>query len=283
MVTPTRDANNDGTYITSEVGHVNGVLSIGSNQYDWQALPYKIETTINTTTNIISWETVNPYGNNVRLDIVSAPASEILVTKHVGRIGGYGHQSEVYNPVVYLRNPPATSLYRVTALLSRYSNETVIPAEEIPVQGNGNALRVHSSSYDDFIYTGNGNSSFNSFSTDANVFFVRRCNDTWEITLLHGSFFGYQNEQWVSLSKKADYVTMKKTGNSIDYLIGNEQEPCGLLCPNHTIVEKNFTVRGYAKNINAFKWFYKYFDRGISYNYHNILSNEKIGLPIEKI
>ena len=236
MVTPTVDTNEDDRYdLVSEVGHVNGSLSIGTTPYDWQALPYKTETATGTTTNTISWATTNPYGNNVRLDIVSAPASETLVTKHVGRIGGYQPTSEVYNPVVYLRSPPANNLYRVTALLSRYSNETAKSAEEIPVQGSGNALRVHSVNYDDFIYTGNGNSSFDGFSTDADTCFIRKNGQTLEFTLLNGSYLHYQNEPWVALSGKADFFSLTKTGNSLDYRISGNEEPHGSLFQHTTM------------------------------------------------
>jgi hypothetical protein len=40
-----------------------------------------------------------------------------------------------------------------------------------------------------------------------------------EITLLAGSYLDFQNERWVSLTKKADYVTVKKEKESMDYQI----------------------------------------------------------------
>ena len=89
MVTPTVDTNNDGVYAESEVGHVNGALTIGSTPYNWQALPYKVETKTGITTNSITWTTKNPYGKDVRLNLYSSPSSEILIEKNVGRIGGY--------------------------------------------------------------------------------------------------------------------------------------------------------------------------------------------------
>jgi len=244
MVTPTVDTNKDGSYTASEVGHVNGDLSLGTTPFNWLALPYKTETATGKTTNTISWATKNPYGKEVKLDIVSAPASNILVTKHVGRIGGYDAESEVYNPVVYLKSPPAKSLYRVTALLSRYTTEGAKAATVIPVQGTGNALKVHSSLYDDFIYTGNGSSSFDRFSTNADIVFVRQYSDKMEITLLNGSFFWYQNMQWVNLSKKADFLTIITSKYSIDYQISKNQEVRGLLFQNNTIMETNFTRPG---------------------------------------
>jgi hypothetical protein len=162
---------------------------------------------------------MNPYAKDVKLDIVSAPASEIVVTKHVGRIGGYGPTSSVFNPVVYMKNPPSNTLYRVTALISRYSTEEAKSTEIISVQGNGNAIKIHSTNYDDFIYTGTGNSVFDKFSTDADTAFIRQRGDTVEITLLTGSYLDFQNERWVSLTKKADYVTVKKEKESVDYQI----------------------------------------------------------------
>jgi hypothetical protein len=235
-IVPTDDTNKDGVYTASEVGHVNGDLTIGTTPFSWQSLPYKTETVTGTITNSVSWVTKNPYGKNVRLNLVSAPASEILITKHIGRIGGYGSASEVYNPVVYLKSPSSKTLYRVTALLSSYSGEETKSAMEIPVQGTGNALNVHSTNYDDFIYTGQGSSSFDNFSTDAEVVFVRKFNEKMEITLLKGSFFDYQDMRLVNISKKADYLTFQKAGNSLDYLISKDQNPGELLFLNATTI-----------------------------------------------
>ncbi len=73
MITPTVDSNKDGKYSASEVGHVNGALTIGSKTYDWQALPYKVETKTGITTNSLTWTTKNPYGNDVRSESVLIP------------------------------------------------------------------------------------------------------------------------------------------------------------------------------------------------------------------
>ncbi len=78
---------------------------------------------------------------------------------------------------------------------------------------------MHSSAADDYICTGTGTSTFAGFTTDADTAFVRQRGDVVEITLLAGSYLDYQNEHWVGLSKKADYVTMKKENGSIDYRI----------------------------------------------------------------
>jgi hypothetical protein len=247
MVTPTVDTNKDGVYVVSEVGHVNGDLTIGTTPYNWQALPYRTETATGITTSTISWATTNPYGKAVKLDIVSAPTSEVLVTKYIGRIGGYGLISEVYNPVVYMRSPPGTSLYRVSALLSRYNSEEVKSAGIIPVQGNGSAIAVQTPLYEDFMYTGTGNSTFNRFTTDAETVYIRLHRDKTEITLLKGSYLAFQNDRWVNLSDKTDYLTIRTDGNSTEYRISRNQTVRGSLFPETTDTEKNFMTPDVSK------------------------------------
>ena len=97
---------------------MNGALTIGSTPYNWQSLPYKTQTNTGITSNSFTWITKNPYGKDVQLNLFSSPSSEILIEKNVGRIGGYGLESEVFSPIVWFRTPAATSEYRVTALLS---------------------------------------------------------------------------------------------------------------------------------------------------------------------
>jgi hypothetical protein len=137
----------------------------------------------------------------------------------VGRIGGYGPASEVYNPIVYLKNPPAKTLYRVTALLSRYTTEESKSATVIPVQGNGNALNIHSSLYDDYIYTGKGTSSFATFTTDADTAFIRKTGQNTEFTLLNGSYLKEGSVNLVSVSKNVDYFTLKKVEDIVKFKI----------------------------------------------------------------
>ena len=218
-ITPTVDLNKDGAYAESEVGHVNGSLTVGSTPFDWQALPFKAETATGITTDTLKWTTVNPYGKPVELILVSEPASDIKVTKLVGRIAGYDAPSEVYSPVVWFTSPASQNLYRITALLSRYPDEEAKTSEKVIVQGTGNALKIHSSGFDDLIYTGSGTSTFDQFSTDAEVAFVRQNGENTEATLLDGSYLKYQNTPLITMSKKADYITVKKDGNIMDYRI----------------------------------------------------------------
>ncbi len=184
MITPSVDTNSDHRIL--QVGHVNGALTVGSTSYNWLALPYKTETNTGISTNALTWTTKNPYGKDVRLNLYSSPSSEILVEKNVGRIGGDDPTNEVFSPIVWFRTPAATAEYRVTALLSSYTTETAKTATEIPVTGTGHALKVHAPSYDDYIYTGKGNSTFDGLNTDADTAFVRKAGNITDYTLMNG-------------------------------------------------------------------------------------------------
>ena len=223
-ITPTVDTNKDGVYGESEVGHVNGALTIGATPYNWQALPYKTETNTGITSNSLDWTTTNPYGKAVKMNLYSSPSSEILVEKNIGRIGGDDVTNEVFSPIVWFRTPAATSEYRVTALLSRYSNEPAKNAQEITVTGTGHAIKVSSASSDDYIYTGKGTSSFSGFTTNADTIHIRQQGDDVQFTLLGGSYLKYQNDYWVILTKRADAITANREKGSIDYRIQGEPD-----------------------------------------------------------
>ena len=222
MVTPTVDTNKDGIYQRTEVGSVNGDLVIGGTSYDWKALDYKIETPTGITTSSLVWKTTNPYGNGVTLNLVSSPSSEILVEKNAGRIGGYEAKSEVGTPVVYFKPAVAESVYRVTALLSSYASEEAKTASEIDVTGTGHALKIQTSNYDDYIYTGKGISSFGPYTTDANTVYIRKSGSDNEFTLMDGSYLKKDNTTVVSISTKVDYFTLKQDGNVTKFSINGE-------------------------------------------------------------
>jgi hypothetical protein len=218
-INPSVDTNNDGIYDESEVGNVKGNLTIGTTPFNWLSLPYKIETQTGIITNSIRWNTINPYGNKVYLHLFSAPSSEIRVTKHVGRIAGYDSKSEVFSPIVYFISNSTTDLYRVTVLLSRYNNESEKAPEELSVVGKGSAIKVSSSSYEDYIYTGRGVSSFGPISTNAETLYLRKTTNPSEYTLLNGSYINFSDTPLISLSKNADYLTLKKEENNITFKI----------------------------------------------------------------
>ena len=80
-------------------------------------------------------------------------------------------------------------------------------------------MKVHSSLYDDYIYTGKGNSSFAVYSTNADTAFIRKAGQTTEFTLLNGSSLKEGSANLVTLSKKVDYFTFKQEGNTIKFKI----------------------------------------------------------------
>jgi len=203
----------------SEVGHVNIDLTIGSTPYNWLSLPYKTETPTGITTNSIKWNTTNPYGNEVNMHLFSSPASEIIVTRHVTRIAGYGSKSEVFLPLVYFRSNETKNHYRVTVLLARYPTEEEKIPENIAVTGNGTAVKVTSSDYEDFIYTGDGTSSFGDIATDAKTLFLRKTTQPSEYTFMEGSYINYSDSPLLEVSSKIDYLTLKKTGENITFKI----------------------------------------------------------------
>jgi len=215
-ITPTADLNNDGVYSESETGHVNGNLKIGGTEYNWLSLPYKTETDTGIKTNSVIWDTTNPYGNNVHMNIFSVPASEILLTKHVGRIAGYSKQSEVFSPTLYLREESAKNLYRITALLSDYDYDEQKTAEVIEVNGNGNALRVITSNGQDYFYSGDGTSAFDKFETDADIVYVRQSEDTSDFrsTIIKGSYLNVEGLPLVELSG-IDLAAINREGDSV--------------------------------------------------------------------
>jgi len=172
-IIPTQDLNNDKKYSESETGHVVGDLNIGEVSYDWLNLPYKRETKTGVFTDNILWSVTNPYGNKVVLKLFSVPVSEMVITKHVGRIAGYSYPSEVFSPVIYFRNLPAEELFRITLLLTGGTDSEIKSAEELNVKGNGNAVKVYSLSETDYIYSGKGNSEFNRYKSDAEILFIR--------------------------------------------------------------------------------------------------------------
>ncbi len=221
-IMPTIDNNDDKNYSEDEIGNVSGALTIGNTSYNWQLLPYNVETVTGINTSSIIWDTTNPYGNAVTLHLFSVPSSEILLTKHLTRIGGVYSKSEVFNPIVYFRTGNTASLYRMTVLLTRYSSEEEKIPAEVAVTGTGNAIKVTSSAYEDYIYSGKGASSFGSFATDADTLYIRKTSEPFEYTLINGSYINYSGNPLITLSKKADYLTLEKDAKNTTFTIDGE-------------------------------------------------------------
>lgn len=214
-IAPSADRNNNGIYSEDEVGHINGQLTVDQGVYDWTSSPYKSERTVSLNSSSLTWETVNMYGDPVELDMYSVPASEVIVSKDVGRIAGWGAPCEVYSPVVSFRTGSTNDMYRATILLSRYTNETKKAVDTVDVKGNGNAMSVTYPDYTDTIYTGQGKSSFGSFETDANTFYARCTGGLTEYTLLSGTYLNYAGSDRLILTKKADYAVVKYNSENI--------------------------------------------------------------------
>jgi MYXO-CTERM domain-containing protein len=220
MITPTADSNNDGKYSEEEAGYVNGDLTVGTQGVEWKKVPFKIEPASGPLASSISWAIPeNPYKRPVRLDLVSAPVSEVLVAKHVGRIAGRETGCEVFNPVVSFRVAPAKTLYRVTSLLSRYDDGSEVSktGEVLAVQGDGNALKIRSGDYDDVAYTGQGEATFDRFSTDAQTVFLRAPRTPSvaapiSITLLQGSKVHASGSPRITTSGTVNYLSYHREG-----------------------------------------------------------------------
>ena len=204
----------------SVIGNVKGDLRIGGTAYNWLSQPYKTEKKASASTNALTWSTTNPYGDQVALTIYSTPASEVLVTKHTGRVAGYDAESEVYSPVVYLKSAPKKDLYRITVLSSTYLTEKKKTVVEVPVSGDGNALRVSSISYTDTIYSGAGSSTFGIFSTNAEMAFIRTylLPTDYSYTLIKGTSMNRNSAPFITTTG-TNSVSFNKKGNSVALVV----------------------------------------------------------------
>jgi len=182
-------------------GACQGTMKISGTPYDWTSLSYAVENPTGVTGNSIQWDTTSLYGDNVHLELFSAPASPITTEKYITRIATYtkssliGGVDSVYIPQVYFKPAQSQSLYRVTALLTSYQNETPRTASELAVTGGlGSAIKVVSASgnWKDYIYTGVGNNTFETMNTDADTLFARvnvADSKLTDYTVINGSHF----------------------------------------------------------------------------------------------
>lgn len=247
-IVPSADKNGDGTYTEDEIGHVIGDLSVGGTSYDWLSKPFKDYEATGTNTSLVQWSTTNPYGKDVNLQIFTVPSSQVSVEKYTTRIAGYNAQNEVYSPIVYFSSAPQNSLYRATVLLPSYSNEAQRATQALAVKGNGNAMKVSSAGYTDYIYTGKGNSSFDSFSTDADIVFVRNESGSVEYTLVDGTSLSYNGKLMLLLSDKAGYATFKQDGNGMTLMLKTDKAGTISLFPQNPSGSYHVTMDGVACN-----------------------------------
>jgi hypothetical protein len=195
----TRNATTPNTNTLAGGGHVNGTLTIGSNPIDWVNTMISTETN-GGNTNSVLWNTTSPYHDNISLNIFTAPYSNITYLKYIARIGTYsGWSGNGYNfnegfwktndasliPIILIKNQSKV-LNRITVLSTKYANETPRTLSELTVTGAGHAVQIISSDGNstDTIYTGQGNSTFNGFTTDADTVFIRKNSTSVEYAMI---------------------------------------------------------------------------------------------------
>jgi PKD repeat protein len=207
------------------VGNVKGTLAVQGTPIDWKRATPFVEYDYSTQANSVTWDTTNLYGEQVNLNLFTSPKTgytyEKMITRVAGGYGGNDRVAEVFTPFVYFNQPANRTLYRVTALLTKYGTENAQIPSELPVTGTGSAIKVISAngSYTDYIYTGSGTSAFGGFITDADSVFVRKTGLTRDFTLINGSYLKDGSNTLVTLSKKADYLSLDKEAKTIKFKI----------------------------------------------------------------
>jgi len=204
-------------------GKVNGTLAIKGTTYDWYngtdiVSEYNTAATTGSPGNSVVWSTQTLWGDDVELHLFSAPASNITYSNYVMKIDGYtaSPQEEVKQPNVYFNRPESDSMYRVTALLSRYSTESPRSAAELTVTGTGSAIGVTSSdgSRTDTIYTGIGNNTISTgINTDAETMFVRTSasGNTADYTIINGTHIYTDTTRVFNSTRPLNYATANAT------------------------------------------------------------------------
>jgi hypothetical protein len=243
-IVPTIDTNGDSNVTENDVGHVNGSLEVGSTAFDWLDNSFQNNVPTGENTSLIKWFTTNPYGNNVELQIYTVPSSDVSVGKYTTRIAGYEAPNEVYSPVLDLESGPENSLYRATVLLANYTDEAQRVPSTLAVSGDGNAIEVNSSGNTDYIYTGEGSSSFGPISTDADILFVRDNNGPGEYTMINGTSVEYNGMPLVKASDLVDYLTLKQSGTDLTFQIQVDKDMIVRLFPQGTMGSYSVTMDG---------------------------------------
>jgi len=202
---------------------VNGTLSINNVIIPWETEPITSPRLIGAATNIVEWNTSNKNGDENSLTLFTAPSTQPVLLKYITR-SAYAYADaepldyfdSYMNPQVLFVPAPATTGYRVTALISEYSNETPRTPSELTVTGTGSAIKVISASGNstDTIYTGSGVSTFNSFTTDADTLFVRGIGTcASDYTLINGTYLDYGTAHVYASTGLMDYVSYNRTGD----------------------------------------------------------------------
>jgi PKD repeat protein len=200
---------------------MNGTLNVNGVPVDYRGRNISEELDLGMTTNNITWTTENIYGNrSVTLNLFTAPASNVSELNGVSRmsgstaLGSAGYEAMI-SPGVILKPADTSNMYRVTALLDRYTADTPRTPSELTVTGTGSAIKVISASgiYTDTIYTGSGVSTFNGLTTNADTLFIRGVGQcAFDYTLINGNYINYGTPYVYFSSVLMDYVSYNRTG-----------------------------------------------------------------------
>lgn len=211
-------------------GYVHGDLIIGSIPFDWDALEtnpravdkiagvqdgtadWSVIETYAGNSDTISWNTINPYGDEISTKMFTAPVANISVAKWFTRVGGYEVESEVQNPHVFFSSDSGKDLYRITVFISDWTNTTTPRiAEEVPVTGNGTSVKITSPTGDkiDYIYEGRGESTFGNYQTDADFALIREneSETPFSFTLRNGTYLVKSGGDVFGSDTRLNYVS----------------------------------------------------------------------------
>jgi len=192
----------------------NGVLDIGGEVYDWAATSASWETDTGKTTGNITWQTTNRFGRNVVLNLFTAPSSKATEINFVSTMTGtswtlYDAGTGLsMNPQVIFKRDPAKSLYRVTALIPRYAEDTAKVPSEITVTGTGSAIKVDN----DRIYNGVGTSTFDGFTTDADTVFIRKGTAVSDYFVTNATTLSDAGSTLMTSTTRLNSLTYNKSG-----------------------------------------------------------------------
>ena len=248
----------EGTYYPN-IGHVHGDISIDNVAYNWSnwSYPYpftaatRVEAYIPGTHNLITWNTTNPYGDDITTEMFTSPAANMSYMKWVTRIASYtGSWGEVFAPHMFFTTDPSKESYRLTAISSSWRNgsDRRTPSE-LSVTGNGAAIKVisHDGTKIDRIYTGNGLATFDTFETDASTVSIRSepSGSIYSFTVINGTYLDKSGSDIFNSTLKLDYVSTYKQENGTIFNISGNGDATIVFhgVPTPTTVKKDGVVQ----------------------------------------
>jgi PKD repeat protein len=232
-VTPSPDTNtyfNGSNYPTVATGYVHGDLFIEGTPWEWVSKPIPSTEYTGITGNSIRWNTTNPRGRNVSLELFSAPAANISVHKYIIRIAGYLSDAEVASPNIFFNTPESNYTHRITVFLPIWGNDTSKPTpSELTVTGTGTAIKVISAdtTKTDFIYRGIGTSSFDTYQTDGDTAIIREnvSGSVYSATVTNTTFLNKDGAELFTSSIKLKYLSTHTKVNGTQFNVSGTGSP----------------------------------------------------------